>query len=292
MTGVLLPIALYRTLSGTGENRWRRYARGWPLAGLVIALALQYALAISAGGPRRYGSRDLLEIPLIYGFRVAGSAVLGEVWSRSAFVRDGRTFAVLMLILVAALFALAVTFADRHRRRLLAVLVGYSAIFLLASLGVRGGAAAYLAEPPTLPGSRYTILPLYLLYCGAVVAVGLVGRRDDDGVPEPTVPGGRGGRWQLQRIARVALPVVAGLVLLGQLVGDWAPKGPRTSGTSWHLAVEDARLACARGVVGQHVVGHLLLGREPYVVTRGIVGIPVSPFTQNWVLRLRCDELS
>jgi hypothetical protein len=39
------------------------------------------------------------------------------------------------------------------------------------------------------------------------------------------------------------------------------------------------------------VFGQLLHTREPYLVNPQIVGIPVSPFTPNWVLRLRCDEL-
>jgi hypothetical protein len=265
LTGLLLPLVGWRAWRGS------RVAR-WITAGLVAALALQYWLGVAGNTPHQNGPRGFAHMPEVYGLRVAGSFLVGESNLRSWWGSHGAWTAYAALLLVAVGMALAVSFARDRERRLLAVLLTYSVAFLIAPLTTRGGAVIYLRHPFTLNGSRYTVIPLWLLYSALIVAVGLP--------------------WRLPRAVRGwPLPSLAIVLIGSQLVANFAPAGARTSGGSWREGLKVARAGCAA-----HETGFLpgpFLGQARPSIVRGTVFIPVSPYGNYfWSVRLHCSDLS
>lgn len=162
-------------------------------------------------------------------------------------------------------------------------MIGYSVVFFVATLAVRGGAAGYLHRPAHLPGSRYLIVPLWMLYSAFIVAAGLPPR------------GGR--RWAaLERVpetVRAGLLPGAVLLVIGlQLIDNYAGSGARTSGTSWHREVEAAAVACRTGELNLRVHTGMPTLAEPFLLRPGIVAVPVAPYGRSfWAVRVRCSDV-
>ncbi len=267
LTGLLLPLVLYRAWRGVRVARWISGA-------LVLALGVQYWLGFSVHPIRPHGSADLLDLPAVYGLRVAGSFLVGDQGLGSWWQPSSHRWpAYAALLIVAIVMGVSVWYARHHERRLLLLLLGYSVIFLVAPLATRGGASRYLHYPLSLNGSRYTIIPLYLLYCALVVAAGLP--------------------WRLPAVLRGwLLPGLAVALIGAQIVANFATAGPRTSSGSWRQAVAVGRAGCRAG-------GHdgLLPGPLPGIaqprIYRGIVELPVAPWGRYfWAVRLTCKQLS
>ena len=269
---LLLPVAIFRAV--------RLRARLWVLGGLVVSLVLQYALAISQQAPT-HGHRHLEDLPLVYAFRVASSFLIGDEASRGQWNTHGAPPVVMMAAIVVTGFAVALSFSTGRQRRLLATLLGYSVLFLVASLTIRGGAAGYLTKPAHLPGSRYTIIPLWMLYSALIVAAGVWPRDRAHTAPSSKA------QW-----TRIVLPAAALLLIGAQFVANFAPPGVRSGGSSWHAAVADARQACREGVLDRRVAGQLPNGIEPVLIRPNVVAVPVAPYGKLfWAVRLHCGDL-
>jgi hypothetical protein len=275
---LFLPLAIVRAT--------REKARAWILAGLVTALTLQYLLAFRRSS-LQHGHRRFEDLPLIYCARVIDNFLLGDAASRRLYDQHSNLVVLLPAAVVVAGFAVALVLARGSQRRLLAVLLGYSVAFFVASLTLRGGTALYLRRPTTLPGSRYMIVPLWFLYSALIVAAGMWPRSRS----EPSRATDAGGRSP--RLQRAFLPVAAVGLIVVQLVANFAPTGSRTSGTSWRLEIAEARQACRSGVLGVPVSGPLAPQTAPVLIRPGVVAVPVAPYGRLfWAARLYCRDVT
>jgi hypothetical protein len=171
--------------------------------------------------------------------------------------------------------------------------VGYSIVFYVAVLYTRGGAKTYAAHPLSLNGSRYTIVPLTLLYSALIIAAGIPASRAA-AAPRPRVGDPVITRSLSNRLAVPLLPFAAALLVLVQLGFNYAPEGPRTSGVSWRTGVASARAGCQAHLKGPSFPGPSTSPLLRPRFTRGIVQIPQPPITPSWfwAVRLRCSQLS
>jgi hypothetical protein len=179
------------------------------------------------------------------------------------------------------MYSAALVVARGWERRLIVIALAYSVVFLGVSLGIRGGAAEYILNPASLPGGRYTIIPLWMCYTALIVAAGLPFLR----------PGGAGER--LPRWLQVsALPVLAVALLALQLAVNYTGGGGRTGSTSWRQGVIEARETCRLGVVGKRTARELPLIARPVLVNKDTVLIPVAPWQRGfWSAPIRCADL-
>lgn len=269
LTGLLLPLAAVRA-------RRNRSAQ-WTLVALLLALCMQYVLAVSVSPPARNGAPALGDLPLVYSLRIAGSALVGEHALPGLYHAYGKGFALVALLFVAALMALAVRVSRGTERLLLTTTVAYSAVFLVVPLALRGGGASYLRDPLRFVGGRYLILPLWLLYSSLILASVLPLR-----LPK-----------RVPRVVRTSLlPGLVTVVLALQLAANFAPPGARTSGTSWRTTVAEARRACRSGLIRQPLPGPLPKIGRPELLTPTVVALPVAPYGRYfWAVRLRCSQL-
>lgn len=288
LTGLLLPLVLVRAWRGS------RSARATAVA-LTVSLMLQYVLAVREFGSNRPVSRSPEELPGLYGLRVAGSFLIGDHALPGWWDQHGLAFAYGALLVVAVGFALAVGVNAPPERRLLLILLAASAVIFVAPFAVRGGTHSLLRHPMTLNGSRYTIIPLWLLYSALAVALtrALPSRSAGTGSTggETREGAGQATAWAAVA-ARVALPALAVLMILTQFATNFAG-GPRSSGTSWRQGVREAKAVClARNGVPAPPSELPSWGR-PRLAGPDTVAIPVSPWgTRNfWAVRLPCDKL-
>jgi hypothetical protein len=271
LTGLLLPLVAVRA--------WRRRGSAvWTGAALVLGLVLQYALAVSRAAPT-HSPRSSGDIPILYGLRVVGSFLIGDSAIKGRWDANGGWFVLVAVLVAVALFGVAVVAAPRTVRLLLGVLLAYSVAFYVVPVGIRGGTAPVLAHPANLLASRYTILPLWLLYSALIVAAGVPGLR-----LARTPSASRATAWLAPGLTVALLTV--------QLVLNFATAGPRTSGTSWRLAAEAARPTCELGILGQTLPGPPPPAARPRLIRPGVVALPVAPGGHLfWAARFRCSQL-
>jgi hypothetical protein len=267
---LLLPLAVVRG--------WRSERQAWAPAGVMAVCGmLQYWLAISSAGPQQYGPRDLHDLPAVYALRVLASSVAGDQELRKLW-RPGSNWSVFFIsVTLVVLVAAAVWYAGHLQAYgqmwLLVALMGYSVAFLWAPLIIRGGGRYFVQFPLSLIASRYTIVPLWLLWTAMIVAAGLP--------------------FQTRAPARFALPALLGVMLLAQLPANYAARGARVSGPSWRTSVAAARLACAKGPLHRRqTYPGLTTPQQPILLPGRIVAIPVAPYGDLfWAVDLSCDQV-
>lgn len=282
LTALFLPIVLVRAWRSRGSARWVASA-------LLVSLVLQYVLAIH-NGPLQHSAPQYKALPEVFAFRLAGSLLVGETWNRDLYLAHGAVWVLVAAIVVVAVLAVGLWRLRGRNQPLLALAVGYAVAFLAVPLVLRGGAEGYLVKPVRSLGSRYVIVPLYLGYVAWIVlAGGLASRIRSVSSSAPERKGPR--RGAPKGVARVALPVLVGLLLVGQLAGNFATLGARTSSASWRKAVASAEIACASGQVGKRVPSALPRIAQPFLKSPDVVWLPVAPWSMNWPARLPCNQL-
>jgi hypothetical protein len=284
LTALWLPIVLIRARRGSGSSRW-------VASGLLAALIVQYVLAVH-DGTSSHGGREWSAYPEVYAYRVLGSLLVGEVGNLRLFEVHGAAWAVFAALLVGLVVLVGILLSRGRQRSLMMLGLGYSIVFLLAPLVVRGGGEAYLAQPPRFAGSRYLIVPLYLGYTSLIVLAGLrpFGKRLL-GQALLRLPRGAGESRSARRLPEVLVPLAVGLLLAGHLAFNYDNPGARTASASWRQQVVSAKVACDLGQVGRRVPSSLPRRAQPYLRTPGIVWLPVAPWSDNWPARIRCSEL-
>lgn len=219
LTVLLLPAAAVGLLRARRDRSLRLPALPWlaPLA-LLVALALQAFAHATAAQGGRLSPTSLRELGVGYAVRVGLSALTGDRLLLSVFPAAGAGLAgaVVVALVVALLVAFVRTTGSARAVALLAV--GTSAAYWAVSLGVRGSAGVADRAGFTLGGSRYTVVPLLLLWVAVLVLVDRAGS---------TLP--------------VAL--VAGFLAVQSLT-DWSQVTVRSGGPSWATAVRTATAQC------------------------------------------------
>lgn len=226
-------------------------------AGLVTALVAQYAVhSVASFGP---GSDSA--IPRIYALRVVLSSLTGDRLLSTIYphfaTRATEVACVVMVVIVVVLARKA------HRRSLTvgAICIALSGLYLGVELATRGTAGLLTRAPFMLNGSRYTIVPLWMLFTALVLLA--------DGWAGP-------GPQFTARLVRVplALTIVCSWLAV-ETLSDWSEPGTRGAALPWDAQVAQAKASCLRPIAKRY--------RVPPLVLEGLVGpddvvIPVAPF--------------
>ncbi len=267
LTGLFLPLALLR--AATGET-WRERA---PSVVFFAALTLQLLLGPLREPTHAFFEVSFVDIPGIYGLRVAGSLLVGDRFLDDLWIPWGLAFAYSSLAVVVAVAAYGTTKGDLRERFYVVVALGYSALFLAVPLTLRGTEHLLDREGFSLNGSRYMVVPILFL---VVVFLLVLDRRD---------PRVAGTSWRDIQGAFVIYTVT--IVLL-----NYSNPSVRTQAPSWQATLAAARRACAGGSsdAGQHGGRPVASGVEQ---RDGRVVIPVAPNVEpnEFALRTTCDRI-
>ena len=228
LTALYAPLAVRRVVVGSGRRRWV------VPAGFSAAVACQaVAVAAEGAGDQRFVPFRLVDVPLGYALRVAGSVVVGDGFLPGVFSRFGLAFALASVLLVGGVCLVGILRARGRRLAFMVTALAYSGLLFAVSLYLRGSQELYPARDSfTLNGSRYTVVPVLLLIAVLLcVAEGppLLGRL-----------------WMLRGVA-------AGVVLV-TLVNFRAVETVRIFAPDWRQSMRVARQECARsGAQSVHV---------------------------------------
>jgi hypothetical protein len=237
---VLAPLLAARVVA---LRRFREHA---VTAGWLAGLALQAPIALAAAAAA-HRSRVARPVPpgqslAFYGHDVVLPS-LG--WHLAWHLMDlaGRNVATLIVgCVLAAVFALIIV-TQRGRVRLFVVTALVTGlVFTLVAATFSGFVPASPETPAFEPGSRYTVLPIFLFVCAVVVAVDAMVQR------ARPVFGDRPFREPLRGVRLRA--VAAGAALVVVLCAGWAPDfrylSNRTGGRSWAPIAASWLRACER----------------------------------------------
>ncbi|MEY8041835.1 glucosyltransferase [Saccharopolyspora cebuensis] len=221
LTALVLPAAVFGYLAVR-----RRIALLAPTA-MVLALAVQGWVRWAHPDMYRVSPTVVGELPQIYALRVVLSAFTGDRMLGAVYPTWGMAVVVVAVLAFAAGFAGLLTRVPRRTGVLAVVTVLISIAYLVVPVGLRGTEGFLGRDGFGLGGSRYTIVPLLLLWAAVVVLL-------DAAVPAAP------------RTARPPVVWVALSCFLGaQLLGDWAAPSVRTGGPTWAEGLRTAAAGCA-----------------------------------------------
>jgi hypothetical protein len=259
-------VALSDPLAGlmllAGAVGWWTCGRRWqatvaPVA-MLPALLAQY-LVHSAGA---FNAFDKASLPAIYAVRVVLSSFTGDHLLPTIYGPFGLAAAATACVVMATLVILLL----RHVQiRTLVISIScfvLSAAFLAVELETRGTTGFLAHAPVSLNGSRYTVVPLWLLLTGIILLA--------DGWVRPT-----SGRIRLATIS--GIPLALALVcswLAVETLSDWSEPSVRNGSPAWNIQVSEARASCKGPLAARY--------RVPPGLREGPVGpddvvIPVAP---------------
>ncbi|MFJ8811452.1 glucosyltransferase [Amycolatopsis thermoflava] len=215
LTALVLPAAIV----GIVRSPRRLLACVTP-AVMLVALAVQGWVHLTRAAGYRASETVLGELPSIYGLRVLLSALTGDRLLGPLYQWAGLVLVAVVGAVAALVAGLLLWRADRVARQVAAVGLVCSVAYLVVPVGLRGTGGFLERAEFSLNGSRYTIVPLLLLWVAVAALL--------DRLRPRTVVGG-------------AVAVFLGV----QVLSDWAAPSVRTGGPSWRASVAEARAACA-----------------------------------------------
>ncbi|GAA2788338.1 glucosyltransferase [Saccharopolyspora taberi] len=251
LTGMVLPAAVVGVVASTR----RRLAVIAPV-GMVVALAVQAWVHLTRTVPHRPSPTVFSELPQIYAIRVLLASATGDHLLGSVHERLGAPLVVVAGALVGAALIALVLNTDRKTRHLACLSLAISVAYLFVPIGLRGTSGFLDGDELGLAGSRYTIVPVLMLWSAAVVLLDRLPSR-------PTVlPEGVPGLVGTTTVAFFAV----------QLLTDWAGPTVRADGPSWRADVRDAQINC-QGPPGSHGFQETAIVAE----ARGKTSAPIVP---------------
>ncbi|MBA8822797.1 hypothetical protein FHX42_000126 [Saccharopolyspora lacisalsi] len=243
LAGIVLPAAAV----GMRFASRRRVAAIAPAA-MIVALAVQVWVHFTGAVGYRASPTSLWDLPQIYAVRVVLSALTGDRLLEPVYVRIGLAGVAVVGLVVLAGTVAAWWRADRRTRFVTAVSLVISVAYLCAPLFVRGTGGYLDYQRFWLGGSRYTIVPLLLLWTAVIVLLDRFAQRCG---PRPT-------RFGVNASALVGTLTA---VFLGvQLLHGWAAPSVRSGGPSWSAEVREARLDCRTPVAARDRQRTVLVG--------------------------------
>lgn len=248
LTALLLPGALV----GVWLSSRRRRALVAP-AVLVVCLVVQYVTHVTRAVDSSFGEVDRLLLLPLYAVRVVLNALTGHRLLPAVYGTLGPVGAALAVLLVGAVVVLLWLRADRTGRLLGVVTLGTSLVYLVVALGYRGTEGLLDRSGFAVDASRYTIVPLMLLW--ATVAVLLARRGPAAAADGPVAPAedhstsGATVQGQVD-LARLRRRATAPALLIGflavQLLSDWSQTNVRAHAQKWLPALAAAEAECQR----------------------------------------------
>ncbi len=194
----------------------------------VVSHEMQQQLEMRAFAPQSYSGSEPLDLPRLYGLRVAGSFFGGDDLLAEGYRMAGDVVGFVSLAAILALFLYGV-FKPGAKRGYVTLLFTYSILFFALPVGIRG--TDHLAPVDgelTFAGSRYTIVPTLLLIALAAL---VLSTRDPRLSPKV---------WRgIQAVALVAFLTV--------VVADFRDPNLRSGGPRWSQSLTEAREACRGG---------------------------------------------
>jgi len=282
LVGLFLPLVAVRAVRRFRQlpRRSSRSSRSSILlvpVALVAGLALQIGAGLSDRAPRQFVPVSWLDLPGTYGFRVAGSLLVGDRYLVRLFHGYGLVFAYLCL-LVAVVAAAVAVLVTRHRVRVqVLVAAGYSVLLFVVPLLLRGTSIYLDRSRISLDGSRYMIVPALLLVVALVLAVDRPGEH-----ARPSRP-------------PVLRPVL--ILLVGVLLAvNYSVHSVREAGPGWGQTVAAAQQRCLRSAGQPGDVGASTNSRWATPVGPGQVLLPVAPVVRGsrvslWNVVVDCRRL-
>ena len=259
---------------------------GWWLAGrklralvgpvaLVGALIAQFVVhaAIATSAVK------VLDIPRIYALRVVLSSFTGDRLLPTIYPSLGTkvTFAACVVMAV-----IVVVLARRSTRRavtLAAICFALSGLYLAVSLGTRGTVGFLTHQMFNLNGSRYTVVPIWMLFSGLIVLA-------DRWRPS--------SRSAMLGLTRLPLALVLVLAWLGvETLSEWSDPGTRAAAPPWDVQIAQARASCSEPAGPPKQVPPLVYEGpvQPDDVVIPIAPLPGPGEAPLFAVVVRCDRL-
>lgn len=220
----------------------------------LVGVLVQVSAALVAGFDPFMASTDALDLPGLYGFRVAGSLLAGEWVLPSAWRSLGFAFGYGMLVVTAGLVLLAML-SRPDRRVPIALAAGSSAVFYGFPVLVRG-TSLVMPVGDTIDlavGSKWVVAPVLLLALALFMGF------------EPR-DRGSGGWPRSSAVLATGLALVIGVAL----VVGFRVENARSSGPRWSAEIAAAAERCRAGASD--------------------VMIPISP-VPGWEVEAPCSRL-
>ena len=163
LAALLIPLVFTRPRRVLLGEILFREARSWFVRLVLVVLRASDATPTN---PFR-----LSDLPDIIGGRVAGAFLVGDRLVDLAGRSLGTMFTATSVLITATLFYVVIRSRDRLRRRFTLLACGYSAVFLVVPLVVRGSTGYWPVVNGALAGSRYFVLPVLFLFMALAVYV-------------------------------------------------------------------------------------------------------------------------
>jgi hypothetical protein len=255
LAALVLPIAAL----GLARAPRRRLALMAPAA-MCVALAIQAWVYLTQALPYRSSPTVLMDLPKSYALRVVLSAVTGDRLLALVYVPVGLVAVAAVGVLVLIGLAALLYKADWTARLIAVLSLVISVAYFFVALGLRGTGGILNREAFGLGGSRYTVVPLLLLWVAVIVLLDRLAVRN------------RFRQTGLVLAAPTLIGIVTASFLGVQLLNDWGAVTVRSGGPSWSASVRTAEATCQKPP-GQH-------GPQPapLVAERlGRVSVPIVP---------------
>jgi len=268
LTLILAPLLVLRLL----EDR-SRPALIIP-AVYAVTLVVQLALGFfSDPGVRNAGS-SWLDLPGIFGLRVAGSFLVGDLFLDDFWKPIGAPFPAVSALLVLGFLVVLWLRSERRTKVLVLLALGLSFAYLAIPLMLRGTERYLQRETFNLNGSRYVLLPILFLFVAFLAVL------DDRS---------RALREDTRRRLQVAF--TAGFAAL--VLTNFNNFAVRTAGPRWDEGLAAARQQCATAggqPAGAPPLPGPIPGRE---LPPGDVRIPIAPNIpqQPFAVTVDCSKL-
>lgn len=266
LTALVLPAAALGLMRASRRN----LALMAPVA-LCSALALQIWVHLTRAVGYRASPTTLSDLPAIYGLRVVLSAVTGDRMLGLVYMTLGLPIVVAAGLLAVIGLAALMRQAGRSAQLVAAVCLVISVALLFVTLGLRGTNGILDRDGFTLNGSRYTIMPLLMLWTAVLVLLDRleIRRRASLASPAMAVPG--------------VIGIMTSAFLGMQVLNDWGGNTVRSAGPSWSADLRAAAATCQqppgrRAVQPMPLVGEAQgKGSGPVVPGPDDVTIVVAP---------------
>ena len=273
LTGIMILAGLVGWLLAAAPTDWRwvaRWSGEWPgrlgqhrPAGRASWLPVAAMLALVAGEIAQFALHAHLqhvavsrrELPEIYGLRVALSSLVGDRLVVALYANLGRIVIILGTLAALLIFVGLLLRSGWNRISVIAVTAGVlSVVYLFVPLDLRGDATMLVQPGFTLNNSRYTVLPLWLLFTAFILLA--------DVAPRPSIRlRGRNLDW-LGRWPSRSILIGIGVMLLVQSATESSMLTVRSGEQTWTSTVHKATDSCHQPVSKRY--------RQQLVVVDGV----------------------
>jgi len=282
LAGLALVPAIFDYVLNRTQLRARLTVVGCLLLAAIVQLIANGGRTVPRDGPTTAHS-----FVQFFSLRVVESFFVGDrpLHFLVPFGGGYKTAYAISLVALVAFVAL-LTRLPRRVAATAAFYAVFAVVFLFASLGLRGN--HFLVSVPLfdLNASRYTVVPVLLLWWAAILVA--------DGFDQRLLAPSRSAARRTPRPS----PLVVGVVGLASatVIASWAVENVRQNQPEWTQALRAALPACrlppaARPPQQQDIVAF----RESFPpITSADVTLPIAPDTHssvNWVVVVPCSRL-